>query len=86
MRVRLGEVASHLYARVATRAKGRPRNVKTLLPEIAPGGTCHHPEPGRPSYGAFVTRTGEASFETTQPWDTLAPRVAHFPEPSRFHF
>lgn len=34
----------------------------------------------------FVTRTGEASFETTQPWDTLAPRLAHFPEPSRFHF
>lgn len=34
----------------------------------------------------FVTRTGEASFQTTQPWDTLAPRLAHFPEPSRFHF
>jgi protein-L-isoaspartate(D-aspartate) O-methyltransferase len=34
----------------------------------------------------IVTRTGEASFETAQPWDTLAPRLAHFPEPSRFHF
>ena len=34
----------------------------------------------------FVTRTGEASFETTQPWDTLAPRLARFPEPSRFRF
>jgi len=34
----------------------------------------------------LVTRTGEASFETAQPWDTLAPRLAHFPEPSRFHF
>jgi protein-L-isoaspartate(D-aspartate) O-methyltransferase len=34
----------------------------------------------------IVTRTGEASFETIQPWDTMAPRLAHFPEPSRFHF
>jgi protein-L-isoaspartate(D-aspartate) O-methyltransferase len=34
----------------------------------------------------FITRTGDASYETTQPWDTLAPRLAHFPEPSRFTF
>jgi len=34
----------------------------------------------------FVTRTGEASYATTQPWDTAAPRLAHFPEPSRFQF
>ena len=34
----------------------------------------------------IVTRTGDASFDTAQPWDTLAPRLAHFPEPSRFHF
>jgi protein-L-isoaspartate(D-aspartate) O-methyltransferase len=34
----------------------------------------------------IVTRTGEASFSTAQPWDTLAPRLAHFPEPSRFQF
>jgi protein-L-isoaspartate(D-aspartate) O-methyltransferase len=34
----------------------------------------------------FITRTGEASYTTTQPWDTLAPRLAHFPEPSRFRF
>lgn len=34
----------------------------------------------------FVTRTGEASYTSTQPWDTLAPRLAHFPEPSRFQF
>jgi protein-L-isoaspartate(D-aspartate) O-methyltransferase len=34
----------------------------------------------------FVTRTGEGSFETKQPWDTSAPRLAGFPEPSRFHF
>lgn len=34
----------------------------------------------------FVTRIGDASYSTEQPWDTIAPRLAHFPEPSRFHF
>ncbi|HSV78227.1 MAG TPA: protein-L-isoaspartate O-methyltransferase [Ramlibacter sp.] len=34
----------------------------------------------------FIRREGEASFVTEQPWDTVAPRLAHFPEPSRFHF
>ena len=34
----------------------------------------------------IVQRTGEASFATTQPWDTVAPRLLHFPEPSRFRF
>jgi protein-L-isoaspartate(D-aspartate) O-methyltransferase len=34
----------------------------------------------------FVTRTGEATYATEQPWDTLAPRLANFPEASRFHF
>jgi protein-L-isoaspartate(D-aspartate) O-methyltransferase len=34
----------------------------------------------------IVQRTGEASFVTTQPWDTVAPRLLHFPEPSRFRF
>jgi len=34
----------------------------------------------------FITRTGETHYATAQPWDTLAPRLANFPEPSRFHF
>jgi protein-L-isoaspartate(D-aspartate) O-methyltransferase len=34
----------------------------------------------------FITRTGEAAWTTTQPWDTAAPRLAHFPEASRFKF
>ena len=33
-----------------------------------------------------VTRSGEASFTTQQPWDTVAPRLVHFPEPSHFQF
>ena len=27
----------------------------------------------------FITRTGETTFTTAQPWDTVAPRLAHFP-------
>ena len=34
----------------------------------------------------FITRTGEAAYRTAQPWDTMAPKLARFPEPSRFHF
>lgn len=34
----------------------------------------------------FITRTGETTYTTAQPWDTLAPRLAQFPEPSRFQF
>jgi protein-L-isoaspartate(D-aspartate) O-methyltransferase len=34
----------------------------------------------------FFTRTGEASWDQRQPWDTLAPRLLHFPEPPRFRF
>ena len=34
----------------------------------------------------IVTRTGDASFTTAQPWDIVAPRLLKFPEPSRFQF
>jgi len=34
----------------------------------------------------FITRTGESSYTTAQPWDTVAPRLANFAEPSKFHF
>ena len=33
-----------------------------------------------------VTRHGEAAFSTTQAWDTAAPRLVSFPEPSHFKF
>jgi protein-L-isoaspartate(D-aspartate) O-methyltransferase len=33
-----------------------------------------------------VTRVSDTSFTTTQPWDTVAPRLLNFPEPSKFHF
>ena len=34
----------------------------------------------------FITRTGDSSYTTAQPWDTVAARLVHFPEPSRFRF
>ncbi len=34
----------------------------------------------------IVTRTTATDFVTTQNWDTVAPRLLHFPEPSRFQF
>jgi len=34
----------------------------------------------------FVTRTGDTTFTTTQPWDTVAPRLVNFAEPSKFWF
>jgi len=34
----------------------------------------------------FVTRVSEGQWDTVQPWDTVAPRLRGFPEPSRFNF
>ncbi|HUD31916.1 MAG TPA: protein-L-isoaspartate O-methyltransferase [Variovorax sp.] len=33
-----------------------------------------------------VTRTSESQWDVVQPWDTVAPRLLNFPEPSRFSF
>lgn len=34
----------------------------------------------------FITRASEGKWDTVQPWDTVAPRLLNFPEPSRFSF
>ncbi len=34
----------------------------------------------------FVTRIGETEYRSASPWDTVAPRLQNFPEPSRFRF
>ncbi len=34
----------------------------------------------------LVTRTSETAFTTAQRWDTVAPRLRNFPEPSAFRF
>jgi protein-L-isoaspartate(D-aspartate) O-methyltransferase len=34
----------------------------------------------------LVTRVGEADFRSVELFDTVAPRLLGFDEPSRFHF
>ena len=58
-----------------------------LLALLAPGGRLAAIVGHEPMMRAtIVTRTGDASFQTAQPWDTVAPRLLNFPEPSRFRF
>lgn len=58
-----------------------------LLDMLAPGGRLVAIVGDEPVMRATViTRSGEAAFHTAQPWDTIAPRLRHFPQPSRFHF
>jgi protein-L-isoaspartate(D-aspartate) O-methyltransferase len=60
---------------------------RVLLEQLKVGGRLGAITGGEPVMRAtFITRTGDASFETKQPWDTFAPRLLNFPEPSRFQF
>ena len=60
---------------------------KDLLEQLAIGGRLIAIVGEEPVMRATViTRTGEASFHTAQPWDTVAPRLLNFPQASRFHF
>ncbi len=58
-----------------------------LLRLLAPGGRLAAIVGEEPVMRATViTRVGEEAFHSVQPWDTLAPRLRNFPQPSRFHF
>ncbi len=60
---------------------------QVLLAQLKPGGRLAAIVGNEPMMRAtFVTRTGETGYTTTQPWDTVAPRLSNFPEPSRFNF
>jgi protein-L-isoaspartate(D-aspartate) O-methyltransferase len=60
---------------------------QVLLQQLKVGGRLAAIVGNEPMMRAtFITRSGEASWTTEQPWDTVAPRLANFPEPSRFHF
>jgi protein-L-isoaspartate(D-aspartate) O-methyltransferase len=60
---------------------------QALLQQLKVGGRLGAIVGNEPMMRAnFITRTGEASWSTVQPWDTCAPRLAHFPEASRFRF
>lgn len=60
---------------------------QALMNLLAPGGrliaiTGHEPM----MRATLVTRVDGANFRSAQPWDTVAPRLRNFPEPSRFSF
>lgn len=58
-----------------------------LLSMLAPGGRLGAIVGGEPVMRAtIITRVGDSSFQTAQPWDTVAPRLHNFPEASRFRF
>jgi protein-L-isoaspartate(D-aspartate) O-methyltransferase len=58
-----------------------------LLSQLAPGGRLIAIVGDEPMMRAtVVTRTGDATYTTEQPWDNVAPRLAGFAEPSRFNF
>jgi protein-L-isoaspartate(D-aspartate) O-methyltransferase len=60
---------------------------QALLAQLKIGGRLGAVVGGEPMMRAtFILRTGEAAWKTEQPWDTVAPRLANFAEPSRFHF
>ena len=57
-----------------------------LLALLRPGGRLGAIVGGDPVMRfTMTTRTGDR-FVTTSPWDTIAPRLVHFPEPSGFTF
>jgi protein-L-isoaspartate(D-aspartate) O-methyltransferase len=59
----------------------------TLLAQLKIGGRLMAIVGDEPMMQAtLVTRSGETDYRTVQPWDTVAPRLLNFPEPSHFHF
>lgn len=93
--VRVADAAASGFAACATEApwdaillSGSVAEVPSaLLSLLAPGGRLAAVVGQEPMMRAtFITRTGDASFVTAQPWDTIAPRLRNFPEPSRFSF
>ena len=64
-----------------------PEVPQALLSQLKVGGRLAAIVGSEPVMRAtIVTRTGEAAYTTAQPWDTVAPRLAGFAEPSRFNF
>ena len=60
---------------------------QSLLAQLKVGGRLAAIVGGDPMMRAtIITRASESSYTTAQPWDLVAPRLAHFPEPSRFNF
>ena len=60
---------------------------QALLDQLAVGGRLIAIVGEEPMMRAsLITRIGPNSFVTAQPWDTNAPRLSGFTQPSSFHF
>ena len=60
---------------------------QALLQQLAMGGRLIAIVGDEPMMRAtLVTRTGQSSFTTAQPWDVNAPRLSGFTQPSTFRF
>ena len=57
-----------------------------LLALLKPGGRLMAIVGDEPVMRATLVRRTEAGLASSQPWDTIAPRLLNFPEPSRFRF
>jgi len=57
-----------------------------LLALLCEGGRLGAIVGSEPVMRFTLTRRTGNRFETTAPWDTIAPRLVHFPEPSGFTF
>lgn len=58
----------------------------SLLALLRDGGRLGAIVGGEPVMRFILTRRTGDRFETTSPWDTIAPRLVNFPEPSGFTF
>ncbi len=64
-----------------------PEVPQALLNQLAIGGRLLAVVGENPVMRASViTRTGEQQWQTSEPWDTVAPRLQGFPEHNRFSF
>ena len=64
-----------------------PEVPQALLNQLAIGGRLLAVVGEDPVMRASViTRTGEQQWQTSEPWDTVAPRLQGFPEHNRFSF
>ena len=59
---------------------------KALLEQLKPGGRLFAVVGNEPMMRATIVTRTDAGFTTSQPWDTVAPRLQNFAEPSRFEF
>ena len=59
---------------------------KALLEQLKPGGRLFAVVGDEPMMRATIVTRGDTGFTTSQPWDTVVPRLQNFAEPSHFAF